>query len=110
MALYNDIFCQFCEGFITKEDWKNHLYSGRHLQREAHGYWPAYFAPGKPTKVEGSILEKSFWEMIFATKDCVEVYEFLKTYFKMCTNIKNYVPVRPWFDDEDEQEQWGCGH
>ena len=48
--------------------------------------------------------------MIFATKDCVEVYELLKTFFKMCTNLYNYVPVRPWFDDEDEQKQWGCGY
>ena len=26
----------------------------------------------------------------------------------MGTNINNYVPVRPWFDDPNE-EQWGCG-
>ena len=56
------------------------------------------------------MLEKAFWEMIFPTKDCIEVYEFLKTYFRMCTNINNYIPVRPWFDDEDEQEQWDCGY
>ena len=54
-------------------------------------------------------LEKAFWEMIFVTNECVEVYDFLKTYFRMCTNINNYVPVRPWFDDPDEEEQWGCG-
>ena len=28
----------------------------------------------------------------------------------MCTDIDNYVPVRPWFDDENEEEQWGCGY
>jgi len=26
----------------------------------------------------------------------------------LCTNINNYVPVRPWFGDENEEEQWGC--
>ena len=35
---------------------------------------------------------------------------FLRTYFRKCTNIKNHVPVRPWFDDPDEEEQWGCGY
>ena len=54
------------------------------------------------------ILEKAFCGMIFTTKDCIEVYDFLKTYFRMCTNIINYAPVRPWFDDPDEEEQWGC--
>ena len=28
----------------------------------------------------------------------------------MCTKIHNCVPVRPWFDDPDEEEQWGCGY
>ena len=28
----------------------------------------------------------------------------------MCTNTNNYVPVRRWFDDEDEEEQWGYGY
>ena len=28
----------------------------------------------------------------------------------MCTNKNNYVPVRPWFDDPDEEEQWGYGY
>ena len=28
----------------------------------------------------------------------------------MCTNINNYVPVRLWFDDPDEEEQWGYGY
>ena len=38
-------------------------------------------------------LEKVFWEIIFVTDECVEMYEFLKTYFRMCTNINNYVPA-----------------
>ena len=28
----------------------------------------------------------------------------------MCTNISNYVPIRLWFDDPDEEEQWGYGY
>ena len=28
----------------------------------------------------------------------------------MCTIINNYVPVRLWFDDPDEEEQWGYGY
>ena len=28
----------------------------------------------------------------------------------MCTNINNYVPLRRWFDDEDEEKQWGYGY
>ena len=28
----------------------------------------------------------------------------------MCTNINNYVPVRLWFDDPDEEEQCGYGY
>ena len=55
------------------------------------------------------ILEKAFWEMIFTTKDCIEVYDFLKKkYFRKCTNVNNLVPVRLWFDDENEEEQRGC--
>ena len=49
--------------------------------------------------------------MIFlSSTECVEVYDFLKTYFRMCTNISNHVPIRLWFDDPDEEEQWGCGY
>ena len=47
--------------------------------------------------------------MIFGSEDVLPVYDFLKTYFRMCTNLNNYVPVRPLFDDEDEEEQWGYG-
>ena len=29
----------------------------------------------------------------------------------MCTNINHYVPVRPWPDDlDDDEEQWGYGY
>ena len=28
----------------------------------------------------------------------------------MCTKLNNSVPVRPWFDNEDEEEQWGYGY
>ena len=55
-------------------------------------------------------LEKVLWEMIFVTDECVEVYDFLKTYFRMCTNKNNFVPVHPWFDEPHEKEQWGCGY
>ena len=40
----------------------------------------------------------------------VKVYDFLKTYSRMCNKINNYVLVRPWFGDPDEEEQWGCGY
>ena len=55
-------------------------------------------------------LKKAFWKMIFVTDECVEVLNFLKLYIRMCTNINNYVPVRPWLDDPDEEEQRGCGY
>ena len=28
----------------------------------------------------------------------------------MCTNINNYVPVRLWADEIDDEEQWGYGY
>ena len=43
--------------------------------------------------------------MIFATEFCMEVYEFLKTYFRVSPNINNYVPVCPRYHDENEEEQ-----
>ena len=43
MALFNDVYCQICDRFITKKHWNKHLYSSRHLNREINGYWPAFF-------------------------------------------------------------------
>ena len=45
--------------------------------------------------------------MIHNSVDILELYDFLKLYFKICTNINNYVLVRRWFD---EQEQCGYGY
>ena len=42
MAHFNDLYCHICDRFITKEQWKKHLYSSRHLQREMNGYWQAF--------------------------------------------------------------------
>ena len=28
----------------------------------------------------------------------------------MCTKLTNHVPIRLWFDDPDEEEQWGYGY
>ena len=82
MAFFNDLLCQICDRFFTKEQWNKHLYSKRHLHREADGYWPAYFPQRKLTRDEGSILEKAFWEIIFGSEDVLPVYEFLKTNLK----------------------------
>ena len=43
MALINDIYCQICCRFNTKEQWNEHLFSRSHLHREVNGYWPACF-------------------------------------------------------------------
>ena len=80
------------------------------MHRVVNGYWPAFFPLRKVITDESMKIGKVFWEMIFVTDEYVEVHDFLKTYFRMCTNINNYVPVRPWFDDPDEEEQWGCGY
>ena len=110
MEPFNDIYCQICDRFITKEQWNKHLCSSRHLHGEVNGYWPPWFPQRKLTRDEGMILDEFFCEMIFVTEDCIEVYDFLKNNFRMCTIISNYVPVRPWFDDPDEEEQLGCGY
>ena len=68
------------------------------------------FSTKKLTRIEGSVLEKAFWVTIFGSVDVLPVCEFLKTYFRKCTELNNFVPVRPWFDDEDEEEQWGYGY
>ena len=43
MALRNDIYCQFCDRFITEEQWNLNHFSSIHLHREVIGYWPAFF-------------------------------------------------------------------
>ena len=109
MTIFNDMFCQICDRFYTKEQWKKHLHSSRYLHREVNGYWPAFFPQKKLTRDEGAKLEKTFREMVFvSSEERIEVYDFLKTYFRMCTNISNHVPIRLWFDNPDEEEQWGA--
>ena len=111
MALFNDIFCQICHTFYTKEQWNKHLYSSRHLHREVNGYWPAFFPQRRLTRDEGMKLEKAFWEVILTCNDNdLALLYFLKIYFRMCTNINLYVPIRFWDDDPDEEEQWGYGY
>ena len=111
MALFNGIFCQICDRFYTKERWNKHLYSSRHLHREINGFWPMFFAQRKLTRDEGMRLERAFWEMIYMSNDKdLALFDFLKFYFRMCTNITDHVPIRPWFDDPDEEEQWGYGY
>ena len=111
MAIFHDIYCQICDRFITKGRWNKHLYSSRHLHREVKGYWPAFLPQRKLTKDEGMKFDKAFWEMIYnSNENDLALFDFLKLYFRMCTNISNYVPVRPWLDDENEEEQWGYGY
>ena len=111
MAIFKDIFCQICDRFYTKERWNNHLYSSRHLHREVNGYWPMFFPQRKLTRDEGIKLEKAFWEVILTSNDNdLALFDFLKLYFRMCTNINNYVPIRLWDDGLDEEEQWGYGY
>ena len=112
MAIFNDIFCQICDRFYTKERWNKHLYSSRHLHREVNGYWPAFFPQRKLTRDEGIKLEKAFWEVILTSNDNdLALFDFLKLYFRMCTNINNYVPVRLWDDGwGKKEEQWGYGY
>ena len=40
--------------------------------------------------------------MIYNSVEVLAMYDFLKFYFRMCTNVNNYVPVRQWFDDEND--------
>ena len=48
--------------------------------------------------------------MIFCSEDDLPVYDFLKIYFRMCTNKNNYVPVRTWLYSGNQEEQWGYGY
>ena len=99
MALFNDKYCQNSDRSITKEQWNKHLYSNRHLHREVNGYWHAFFQQSNLTRVEGIILEKSLWELIFGSEDVLPVNGFLKTYIVMVTIMKYYVTLEP--DDYD---------
>ena len=113
MALFKDIFCQICDRFYTKEQWNKHLYSSRHLHREVNGYWPSFFPQRKLFKDEGVKLEKAFWEVIVSSNDNdLALFDFLKLYFRMCTNITDHVPIRYWdyYYDGNEEEQWGYGY
>ena len=115
MVIFNDIFCQICDRFYTKEQWNKHLYSSRHLNREVNGYWPAFFSQRKLTRDEGSRLEKAFWQVILTSSDNdndLVLFDFLKIYFRMCTNITDHVPLRYWdyYNDGNEEEQWGYGY
>ena len=111
MALFNDVFCQICDRFYTKERWNKHLYSSRHLHREVNGYWAKFFPQRKLTRDKGLRLERAFWEMVYMSNDNdLAVFDVLKLYFRMCTNITYHVPIRSWFDDPDEGEQWGYGY
>ena len=56
-------------------------------------------------------LEKAFWEVIFTSNEYdLALFDFLKLYFRICTNINNYVPIRLWPDELDDEEQWGYGY
>ena len=51
--------------------------------------------------------------MILTSNDNVlALFQFLKLYFRICTNITNYVLIRYWdyYDDGNEEEQWGYGY
>ena len=70
-----------------------------------------FFHKKKLTRDEGIKLEKAFWEVILTSNDNdLALFDFLKLYFRMCTNITDHVPIRLWFDDPDEEEQWGYGY
>ena len=97
MAIFNDISCPICERFYTKEQWNKHLCSSRYLRREVNGYWPSFFPQRKLVRDEGNKLEKAFWEVILTSNDNdLALFDFLKLYFRMCTNITDHVPIRYW--------------
>ena len=114
MPIFNDKFCQISDRFITKEPWNNYLFSSRHLHnREINGYWPEFFPQRKLTRNEGKKLERAFWETIYNSNDNdLPVFDFLKVYFRMCTNITDHVPIRyrDYYKDGNEEEQWGYGY
>ena len=111
MVPFNDVLCQICDRFYTKEQWNKRLYSSRHLHREVNGFWPAIFPQRKLTRDECLKLEKGSWEVIFTSNENdLALFDFLKIYFRMCTNINNYIPIRYCDDDPGEEKQWGYGY
>ena len=105
MPLLNDTYCQFCERFITKQQWNTHLCSSGHLHKEVNRCWPSYFQQRKLTAYEASVLEQAFSEMSFGSEDVLPVFGFLKTYFKMVTNLTDYVKDND--DDDDVKDDFG---
>ena len=104
-------FVKFVIDFIQKNNGKNISILVDILHREVNGYWPAFFPQRKMTRDEGLKLEKAFWEVIFTSNDNdLALFDFLKLYFRMCPNITDHVPIRLWFDDPVEEEQWGYGY
>ena len=59
---------------------------------------PAFVSRRKLTRDEGCKLEKSLWEMICGSENALAVSGFLKTYFKIVTNLNDYVKAK---DDDD---------
>ena len=55
-------------------------------------------------------LENAFWGMIFISVDFLPLFDFLKTYFRICTNKNNYIPNRQWLDDKNEEDHWGYAY
>ena len=58
-------------------------------------------------------LERAFRETIFNSNDNdLPLFDFLKVYFRMCTNITDHVPMRymGYYIDGNEEEQWGYGY
>ena len=49
------------------------------------------------------MLEKAFWEMFFGIENGLAEYGFLKTYFRMFTNLNDYVED----DDDDDDDDFG---
>ena len=68
MSILDDNYCQLCERVIAKEQWNIHLYSSKHLHREAHDYWPAYFPHKELTSDEINKLQKAVWKMFLQPK------------------------------------------
>ena len=99
MSFLEDIYCQLCERFITKEQWNNHLYSSRHLHKK--GFFPQRILTGD----ESIKLEKAFWKMFFATRDIKEEEDFWLTYFMMTTNMKDHFVKENESGDENDTLQ-----